>query len=85
MAALASQFFCGLACFVAATKNLSTALDLKSCLVYLANALFLTSFFYFTKMAISNVWIILATAACISVMLLTTQLSFFKKYFISFR
>ena len=85
IAALSSHYFCGLTTAIVATRNLKISFDHRSGFAYLFFAALLTAFFYFGRMAVSNVWIILAIAVCISLIFLFTQISFLKKYFISFR
>jgi O-antigen/teichoic acid export membrane protein len=85
VAALCSQYFCGMATFIMSTRSLAISYNIKSILVYLLSAGILTGLFYFGKYAVINVWIILAVAICFSSFLLFTQLSFFKKFFISLR
>lgn len=84
VAALASQYFCGLAICIVATKQLKIPFHFQSIALYIMTAALLTGFFYFGKTAIINVWVILAIAVCFSFLILITQLSFFKKYFLSF-
>lgn len=85
IAALASQYFCGIACLLAASKKVSISIGKSSILLYPVFAIVLASVFYFGKMVISNVWVILATAVFGFGILITTQLKNFKKYFISHR
>ena len=85
IAALASQYFCGVVTLVTSTKALGIAYNGKSMVVYLLFAFLLIAFFYFGKNAMINVWIILSIAVFVSLLLLFTQLSVFKKLFISLR
>jgi O-antigen/teichoic acid export membrane protein len=85
IAALTSQYLCGLATLIMSTRSLAISFNVKSILMYLLSAALLTGLFYFGKYAVINVWIILAVAVCFSSFLLITQLSFFKKFFISLR
>lgn len=85
IAAIFSQYFCGIATFLISTKSLKISYGIKSILVYLLSALLLTAFFYFGKYSVINIWIILAVAALLSLIFLFSQLSYFKKYFISLR
>lgn len=80
MAALASQYFCAAACWLVASKKLTISPGLKSMLGYLVFSALLCFLFYLVKMAISNVWIILATAVCLTILLLATQPGVLKKY-----
>jgi O-antigen/teichoic acid export membrane protein len=84
LAALASQYFCGVAVMIATNRSLQISYQAKSIAIYLSFAALLILFFYLTRNAI-NVWIILSIAAVGSLFFLTTQLTFFKKYFISLR
>jgi len=82
ISALASQYFCALACYVAATKSLELPLMPKSIIMYLATTIALIGFFYFGKLLMLNVWLILVIAVCLVFILLTTQITYNKKYFI---
>ena len=53
--------------------------------IYLLFALVLMLFFYFGKNALINVWIILGIAVFTGLLFLITQVTVFKKYFISLR
>jgi len=85
IAALASQYFCGVATLVVSTRALDISYNNKSILVYLLFTILLIGFFYFGKNASINVWIILAIAVFVSLLLLLSQLSVFRKFFISLR
>lgn len=80
MAALASQYFCGIACWMVASKSLGISRGLNSMLLYLLAGGFMFLVFYLGKMAISNVWVILATAVCLTIFLLAAQPGVLKKY-----
>lgn len=84
-AAIASEYFCGIACWLTASQRLEIRTGYGSALIYLLSAALLCALFYFGRMAISNVWIILAIAAVVTLLLLATQLSTVRKYFISIR
>ncbi|MGZ3975406.1 MAG: hypothetical protein ACXVMI_14145, partial [Flavisolibacter sp.] len=56
----------------------------KSIVIYFLFAGLLALFFYLSKNAM-NVWIILSIAGLGSLVVMITQLSVFKKYFISLR
>jgi O-antigen/teichoic acid export membrane protein len=84
IAALSSQYFCGIATLMISTKTLAISFNSKSILIYLLSALLLTGFLYFGKYAVINVWIVLAVSVLLSLLFLISQLSFFKK-FISLR
>lgn len=85
LAALASQYFCGFATMFLASRKAEISVRPLSLLLYCLTAVLLLLFFYFGKMAVSNVWIILATAALITIVLLATQSGYIKKYFFSLR
>jgi O-antigen/teichoic acid export membrane protein len=85
IAALVSQYFCGITTFVVSTKTLAISYNIKSIFVYLLGAGILIAFFYLGRYAVINVWIILTIAVLLGLFLLSTQISFFKKYFVSFR
>lgn len=85
VAALASQYFCGIATLISATKTLQISYNTRSIFIYLLFAGSLILFFYFGKNATMNVWVILAIAVVVSLFVLVTQLSIFRKYFISLR
>jgi O-antigen/teichoic acid export membrane protein len=85
IAALVSQYFCGIATFMVATKTINISYHRKSIFIYLFFAALLCAFFYFGKNILVNVWLILAIAVFVSLLFLFTQLSVSKKYFISLR
>lgn len=85
IAALVSQYFCGAATLLVATREVTISYHGKSLLVYVLFATLLTIFFYFGRNTFVNVWLILAVAVFVGLLLLFTQLSVFKKYFISLR
>jgi O-antigen/teichoic acid export membrane protein len=85
IAALASQYFCAIACFLVASKDYQLPLQLKSVFAYVAFALLLTGYFYLAKMSISNVWVILAIALGFILLFLAAKPSLLKKYFFSVR
>jgi O-antigen/teichoic acid export membrane protein len=85
IAALASQYFCGIATLISSTRILRISYNGKSIFIYLLFALLLSVLFYLAKNALINVWIVLAIAFFVSLILLLTQLSVFKKFFISLR
>jgi O-antigen/teichoic acid export membrane protein len=85
IAALVSQYFCGVATLIIATRTIGISFHAKSLLIYILFAALLTSFFYFGKNISANVWLILAIAVFAGLLFLITQLSVFKKYFISLR
>lgn len=83
MAALASHYFCALACYVVATKTLQLSFTLKSNLLYLATAAALCLFLYWGRNAMLNVWLILVLAIGFVLLVLAVQISFVRKYFIA--
>lgn len=85
VAALVSQYFCGITTCIVATNSMKMSYNVQSILFYLTSALVLIGLFYFGKTAVVNVWVILAIAVCFSILILASQISFFKKYFVSFR
>lgn len=70
IAALASQYFCGITSYIAASTRLKISAGARFNFVYILTALVLFSFFYLGKVAVSNVWIILAVALAAIVVLL---------------
>jgi len=82
-AAMASQYFCGLACILVANRHEGLHLHYRSLMVYLSLAVLLVGFFYFAKGAGINVWLTGVIAAAFTLLLLTTQIK--KKYFVSLR
>jgi O-antigen/teichoic acid export membrane protein len=85
IAALVSQYFCGIATLITATRTINISYHIKSILSYLLFAVLLTLFFYLGKNVSGNVWLILFIAVFIGLLFLFAQLSAFKKYFISLR
>lgn len=85
IAALVSQYFCGVACCISSTRSFGISYHPRSILVYLFSAGLLVGIFYLGRLAVANVWLVLFIAVCITLALLTTQISFFKKYFVSLR
>lgn len=85
IAALVSQYFCGVTTLAIATRTVNISYHGKSLLIYVLFATLLTVFFYFGKNTFVNVWLILTIAVFVSLLFLFTQLSVFKKYFISLR
>jgi len=79
IAALGSQYFCGIATMIVSTRSLGISYNHKSIFIYLLFAVLLLVFFYFGRHTFINVWIILVIATVASFLLLITQLTFFKK------
>lgn len=82
VAALASQYFCALCCYVMATKKLHLPFITRSSLLYLLTAIGLSVYFYFARMSTLNVWLILSLAIGFMAVLLITQVSYAKKLFL---
>lgn len=85
IAALVSQYFCGITTLISTTKTLNISYNFKSLFIYIVFALFLSLFFYFGRTILINVWLILGIALLISLSLLFTQLTLFKKMLVSLR
>jgi O-antigen/teichoic acid export membrane protein len=85
IAALVSQYFCGVVTLITGTKAVSIKFNGKSIFIYLLCGGLLVALFYLGKYALINVWVIFSIAVLLTVFLLSTQISFFKKYFVSFR
>lgn len=84
-AALASQYFCGVACAMAATRSMQLPPDFRSLLLYMALTVALAGLFYTGKALLLNVWLILALAVAIAAVILALRFNQVKKYFISTR
>jgi O-antigen/teichoic acid export membrane protein len=85
MAAVASQWLCGLLCFAAAVRRLKLSVHYPSLLAYLLFAMVFWAALYVAKMAFLNVWVILAVAALLFLLLFWMQRNRLKKYFLSLR
>jgi O-antigen/teichoic acid export membrane protein len=85
VAALASQYLCGILAMVSTTRSLHISYNPKSILVYILFAIVLVLFLYLGRYAMINVWIILMIAVVVSLFVLITQLTVLRKYFISLR
>lgn len=85
LAALVSQYFCGAVTMITATKAVCIRFNSRSFFIYLLTATLLVTLFYLGKYALINVWLILSIAILLTLFLLSTQISFFRKYFVSFR
>jgi O-antigen/teichoic acid export membrane protein len=85
IAALVSQYFCGMLTLTIATRTIHISYHIKSILNYLFFATLLTAFFYFGKNIAVNVWMVLTIAVLVGLFFLFNQLGVFKKYFISLR
>ena len=85
VAALISQYFCGMACCVTATKAFSISYHFKSVFTYVLSAALLLLIFYFGRISFVNIGFILIIAVSIILFFVIMQISFFKKYFIILR
>ena len=85
IAALVSQYFCGIATCISSTKALDISFNFKSIAAYILFALVLMLFFYFGKNALMNVWMILGVSVVTGFLFLISQLGILKKFFISTR
>ena len=71
IAALISQSFAGITCYLIATRDNEVPMDLKGMGLYILYGLLLTLFFYVVSMFVNNVWfIILITTAIVFVIVL---------------
>jgi O-antigen/teichoic acid export membrane protein len=84
IAALVSQYSCGLACYLAVTKKLSFSRSIMPFAVYIIGAAFLFLSFSLLKTNIHPVWIILAAMVLLFVILATSQVKILKRLFSSF-
>jgi O-antigen/teichoic acid export membrane protein len=81
--ALTSHWFAAIACFIVVSRKMKIPVHLPSLALYLVSAIVLTLYFYFSKMVIINVWLILASAAIIVLIVLLSQAGAIKKLFVS--
>ena len=81
IAALVSQYFCAVACYISATYKLNLTLPPKSILQYLLIAAVLLLLLFTGKMAMLNVWLILVVAAAGMLCLLAFKFQVFKNKF----
>jgi O-antigen/teichoic acid export membrane protein len=81
MAAIASQYFCALACYVMANKKQGLPAHNYSWMVYLITAIVLLVLFSTTRQMMLNVWLTLVLAASLVIVVLLTQLTNAKKLF----
>jgi O-antigen/teichoic acid export membrane protein len=79
IAALASQYFCGITCWITVSRTFEITYRKRSVLIYLFTACFIGGFFYFSKLAMVNVWISIVITVFIILFLFITQISYFKK------
>ena len=85
IAALVSQYFCAALVAVLASRRSTYKLHYETLILYAVVAAISAAIFYFARLAFINVWIILAVASGISLLLLATRLKSLKRYFISLR
>jgi O-antigen/teichoic acid export membrane protein len=83
IAAVVSQYFCSIACFMVATRSLQLPFFTKTSILYLGTAIGLSLFFYLGKMLLLNVWLILGIAICGVLLLLARQINYSRKYFVT--
>lgn len=84
IAAAVSQYSCGIAVCLAATRKLRISYSATSALLYPLSAAVFLLLFYYSKMAVNNVWIILAALAMVAITVFTTQRQSLKKIFFLF-
>jgi O-antigen/teichoic acid export membrane protein len=85
MAALTSQYFCALSCYIVAGKSLQLPFMARSGMVYAAMAAGLSWLFWLCRLTMLNVWFILVLTICIMLVFLVTRFGLVKKYFIRTR
>ncbi|HET7896334.1 MAG TPA: polysaccharide biosynthesis C-terminal domain-containing protein, partial [Flavisolibacter sp.] len=83
IAALISQYTCGIALWFSASRKLKIASGKSSALLYPAVAVCCGALFYFAQKLTGNVWIILSSIALLGFVLLLTQRSQLKKLILS--
>jgi O-antigen/teichoic acid export membrane protein len=83
IAAVTSQYVCGILSSVVTTRKFHLKVHYASLGIYLLVAGLLTGFFYFAKSAGFNVWIVAAIAALLTLSVLIVQVR--KNYFVSLR
>jgi O-antigen/teichoic acid export membrane protein len=84
LAALASQYGCGLALWLIASRRLAVSVSAGSMALYAAIALLLLFLFYGAQRLTGNVWIILSSIAFLAAVFLLTQRSTIKRLFLPF-
>jgi O-antigen/teichoic acid export membrane protein len=84
LAALASQYGCGLALWLIASRRLAVSVSAGSMALYAAIALLLLFLFYGAQRLTGNVWIILSSIAFLATVFLLTQRSTIKRLFLPF-
>ncbi|MER3470135.1 MAG: hypothetical protein C4330_02095 [Chitinophagaceae bacterium] len=85
VAAIASQSFCGLACFIIGSKKTGIQLSLKTMFLYIISAIGLYFIFYWGKNAALNYWLLFGLGSFMVLLILFTQIAYFRKLFFNFR
>ena len=80
IAALVSQYACGIALWLAASRKLAVSVSVSSAAGYVAVAAVLVALFSFGQKLTGNVWIILSSIALLAFVCLATQRNLIKKY-----
>lgn len=84
IAALITQYGCGILLWLAASKKLSLSLSAGSTILYLAFAAILWVSFYYGQKLTGTLWIILSSIALIAFVLIIAQRNAIKKIFLPF-
>lgn len=84
LAALVSQYTCGLLLWLFSSRKLAISYGAKSAVLYPAAAGLLGLLFVFSQRLTGNVWIILSSIAALALLVLFTQRSLLKKLFLPF-
>jgi O-antigen/teichoic acid export membrane protein len=61
LAAIASQYFCGIGCFIMTGRTMKMSADKRSIVFYFITAAVFCMIFYLLKISVNNVWSILVT------------------------
>jgi O-antigen/teichoic acid export membrane protein len=85
VAALISQSFCGLALYIIASRKMQLTFSISTLLIYLLTAVGLYFLFRIGKNYSWNVWLLLSTAALLTLLMMFAQIAYFRKLFISYR
>jgi O-antigen/teichoic acid export membrane protein len=83
ISALVTQYCAGLSCFFVASGKLKIPFYKRSLTLYLLVFLVFTGLFYISRVAIINVWLILAFTVLFTLVFLLTQVKYFKQQFVS--
>jgi O-antigen/teichoic acid export membrane protein len=84
IAALVSQYACGIALWLTASRKLSVSVSAPSAAGYVAMTALLVLLFSFGQKLTSNVWIILSSIALLAFVFLATQRNLIKKFLLAF-